>query len=42
MGFNFILINGDILLLNSLYESMFWKSGSRPFNILMQQEKNDG
>ena len=39
--FDFILINGDILTLDSLHESIFCKSGSRPFHNLMQQGKND-
>ena len=39
MDFDFILINGDILLWNSLYESIFCNSGSRPSHILMQQGK---
>ena len=39
MDFDFILINGDILLRNSLYESIFCTSGSRPSHILMQQGK---
>ena len=33
--FDFILINDDILPLNSLYEPIFYKSGSRSFHILM-------
>ena len=41
MEFDFTLINGDILLLNSLYESIFWKSRLRPFHVLMQYGKND-
>ena len=37
MEFDFILMNGDISPLTSLYESIFFKSGSRPFHIVMQQ-----